>query len=76
MSKTAVNELKRRYNKIYILLDNDTAGLKDGVSLAEATGFINLVLPQFEGGKDISDLYKVKGKDDFLKIILPLFNNN
>lgn len=76
MSETAVNELKRRYNNIYILLDNDTAGLKDGVSLAKATGFINLVLPQFNGGKDISDLYKVKGKDDFLKIILPLFNNN
>lgn len=76
MSETAVNELKRRYNNIYILLDNDIAGLKDGVSLAKATGFINLVLPQFNGGKDISDLYKVKGKDDFLKIILPLFNNN
>ena len=76
MSETAVNELKRRYNEVYILLDNDTAGLKDGVSLAEATGFINLVLPQFEGGKDISDLYKVKGKDDFLKIILQLFNNH
>lgn len=76
MSKTAINELKRRFNEIYILLDNDIAGLKDGVSLAEATGFINLVLPQFEGGKDVSDLYKVKGKDDFLKIILPLFNNN
>lgn len=76
MSETAVNELKRRYNNIYILLDNDTVGLKDGVSLAKATGFINLVLPQFNGGKDISDLYKVKGKDDFLKIILPLFNNN
>ena len=76
MSETAVNELKRRYNNIYILLDNDTAGLKDGVSLAKATGFINLVLPQFNGGKDISDLYKIKGKDDFLKIILPLFNNN
>ena len=76
MSETAVNELKRRYNNIYILLDNDIVGLQDGVSLAKATGFINLVLPQFNGGKDISDLYKVKGKDDFLKIILPLFNNN
>lgn len=76
MSETAVDELKRRYNKVYILLDNDTAGLKDGVSLAEATGFINLVLPQFEGGKDVSDLYKAKGKNGFLQIILPLFNNN
>ena len=76
MSETAINELKRRFNKVYILLDNDTAGLKDGVSLAEATGFINLILPQFEGGKDVSDLYKAKGKEAFLQIILPLFNNN
>ena len=74
ISNTAVNELKRRFNKIYILLDNDTAGLIDGLSLAKATGFTNVVLPQFDGGKDISDLYKVKGKDDFVKIILPLFN--
>lgn len=76
MSETAINELKRRFNKVYILLDNDTAGLKDGVSLAKATGFINLILPQFEGGKDVSDLYKAKGKEAFLQIILPLFNNN
>lgn len=75
ISTTAVNDLKRRFKEIYILLDNDTAGLKDGVSLAEATGFINLVLPQFEGGKDISDLYKAKGKDGFLNIVLPLFNH-
>lgn len=76
MSNTAISELKRRYKEIYILLDNDEAGLKDGLSLSKSTGFINLVLPEFEGGKDISDLMKVKGKDEFLKIILPLFNIN
>lgn len=76
ISITAINELKRRFNKVYILLDNDTAGLKDGVSLAEATGFINLVLPQFEGGKDVSDLMKTHGKEKFLEIIMPLFNTD
>lgn len=75
MSKTAINELKRRFKQIYILFDNDEAGLKDGISLAESTGFTNLVLPQFSGGKDVSDLMKSKGKEEFLKIILPLFNN-
>ena len=73
MSNTAVNELKRRYKEIYILLDNDEAGLKDGLSLSESTGFINLVLPKFEGGKDISDAYKVLGKERWLKLIKPLF---
>jgi hypothetical protein len=73
ISNTAINELKRRFTKIYILLDNDEAGLKDGKSLAESTGFTNIVIPQFNEGKDISDLYKAKGREAFLKIILPLF---
>lgn len=74
MSNTAINELKRRFNKIYICLDNDEAGLKDGVHLANKTGFINVVIPQFKGGKDISDLYKVLGnKEQFKQTILSLF---
>ena len=73
ISTTAANELKRRYKKVYILLDNDEPGLKDGIKLSEITGFTNLVLPKFEGGKDISDLMKIKGKEEFRKIILSLF---
>lgn len=75
MSDTAISELKNRYNEVYICLDNDKAGILDAKELASKTGFTNIVLPQFKGGKDISDLYKVKGKDSFLKIILPLFTN-
>ena len=75
LSETAINELKRRYKRQYILLDNDKAGLIDGKKLAESTGFTNLVLPEFEGGKDISDLYKsLNNKDQFKKIILNLFD--
>lgn len=73
LSQTAINELKRRFKKQYILLDNDLAGLKDAKKLQELTGFINLELPQFEGGKDVSDLYKIKGKEQFLKTIKNLF---
>ena len=76
ISKTAITDLKKRYNKIYILLDNDAPGLKDGIKLAKKTGFINLVLPQFKGGKDISDYFKIKGKTEFKKTILNLFKNN
>lgn len=75
MSSTAINELKRRFKSIYILFDNDKAGLINGKRLADYTGFINIILPQFQGGKDISDLMKVKGKDEFLRIILPLFKS-
>lgn len=74
ISDTAISELKRRYGQIYICLDNDEAGILDGRKLSESTGFTNVVLPKFEGGKDISDLMKLKGKEEFLKVILPLFN--
>lgn len=74
MSKTAINELKRRYKQIYILFDNDKAGIEDSRKLAESTGFTNLILPHFERGKDISDLMKCKGKEAFITIIHNLFN--
>ena len=62
ISNTAINELKNRYKRIYICLDNDKAGIQDAIKLASETGFINIVLPPFKEGKDISDLYKSKGK--------------
>ena len=74
ISNTAINELKKRFKKVYICLDNDKAGLEDSKILASKTGFINVVLPQFNGGKDISDLYKVlQDKDKFKQTILKLF---
>lgn len=76
MSETAIAELKRRYKEIYILFDNDKAGIKDSKKLAEMTGFINLTLPQFSGGKDVSDLMKCKGKEEFLKTIKKLFESD
>lgn len=75
ISETAINELKRRYKEVFILLDNDNVGLTDGKKLSEQTGFTNLVLPYFKGGKDISDLMKVAGRDIFLETVLPLFNS-
>ena len=77
ISNTAINELKRRYKEVYILLDNDEAGLRDGEKLSASTGFINLVLPNINGAKDISDLYKsLENKKRFKNIILNLFNNH
>lgn len=74
ISDTAISELKRRFKKVYILFDNDTAGLVDGEKLANQTGFINIVLPKFNGGKDVSDLFHAVGKEEFVKIIDSLFN--
>lgn len=74
ISDTAVKELKRRYKQIYILFDNDNAGLTDSKKLAEQTGFTNITLPNINNTKDISDLYKsLEDKTKFKEIILNLF---
>ncbi len=74
ISNTAISELKRRFKKVYICLDNDKPGKKDAIHLASKTGFTNVVLPQFKRGKDISDLYKVlQNKEKFKRTILNLF---
>lgn len=75
INDTAVSELRRRYKEIYILLDNDEAGLQDGEKLSESTGFTNLVLPDKYGAKDISDLFLVlKDKEKFKNILTSLFS--
>ena len=74
ISDTAIKELKRRYKQIFILFDNDEVGILDGIKLSEDTGFINIVLPNIEGAKDISDLFfNLKDKKKFNTIILNLF---
>lgn len=76
MSNTAISELKRRYSHIYILLDNDEAGIIDGRKLSESTGFTNIVLPRVNDAKDISDLYKsLQDPNRFRGIIMPLFKD-
>lgn len=75
ISDTAINELKRRYKKVYILLDNDEAGLLNGDRLSKSTGFINIVLPKEYGAKDISDLFLLlKDKNLFNNILINLFS--
>ena len=73
MSETAISELKRRYHSVYILFDNDEAGLIDGEKLASQTGFVNLVLPKFANGKDVSDLFHSVSKEEFVKTMNNLF---
>lgn len=76
ISNTAVSELKRRFKHIYILLDNDDVGIKDAQLLASKTGFTNIVLPNINGVKDISDLYlSLQDKEKFQKIMRDLFND-
>lgn len=73
ISDTAISELKRRYKQILICLDNDEAGIKDAQKLQQRTGFTNITLPPFKEGKDLSDLFKAKGKEKFKDTIVTLF---
>lgn len=74
ISNTAISELKKRFKNIYILFDNDKAGIEDGEKLAKETGFINIVLPAEYGEKDISDYYQsLQDKKVFKNNLLKLF---
>ncbi len=57
ISETAVNELKRRYKKVFICFDTDKAGREDALKLSKETGFKNIV-PDLGKDKDLSDYYK------------------
>ena len=76
LSQTAREVLEKRFRHIFICFDNDIAGLLDGENLSLKTGFTNIVLPAFEGGKDISDMYKVMGREKFISIVKPLFESH
>ena len=68
ISDTAIKELKRRYQKIFISFDTDEAGIQDGIKLAERTGFINII-SDLGKQKDFSDYYKsLEDKTEFKKL--------
>lgn len=68
INETPLRQLKERFDYVFIVYDNDEAGIADSLKLAQRTGFINIVLPSFEG-KDIAELYQTKGKKEFIQII-------
>jgi len=74
MSATAQEVLRNRFKNIYVCFDNDPPGLKDGELFSSRTGFRNIVLPLFSGGKDISDFYRSVGKEEFVKTVKSLFD--
>jgi len=74
ISDTAISELKKRYKDVYILLDNDEAGILDARKLSQSTGFTNLVLPDY-GAKDCSDLFKLLNNvNEFKQVIFSLIS--
>ena len=73
MSATAIEELRKRYKKVFISFDTDKAGIQDGKKLAECTGFTN-VIPDLGTEKDFSDYYKSLDDKEQFKQLETLFN--
>ena len=59
LKDVVIYDLRNRFSKVFICFDNDKAGLKYAENLQAETRFTNIILPPFEGGKDISDYYKI-----------------
>lgn len=54
-----VIDLQNKFDNIYVLYDRDNTGLTQGDNIAKEHGFINIILPEFDSGKDISDMMKM-----------------
>lgn len=70
ISQTAVNELKRRYKKVFISYDADLVGITDAESLSQKTGFAVIPCPMVGNAKDWSDIYHYYGR----KALISEFN--
>lgn len=73
ISKTAQDELRKRYDKIFICFDVDKAGLEDSEKLAKETGFIRIV-PDLGNEKDLSDWYRSLSDKQQFKQLETLFH--
>lgn len=61
-----MNQVKQRFDKIYVLLDNDETGKKFGHSISEKFDLIYLEIEASYEVKDPSDFYKKYGKEKFI----------
>jgi hypothetical protein len=59
-----IAELKIRFQKIYLLFDNDKCGNENSLKFSEKYNITRIVVPDELGGKDISDATKLNGFDN------------
>lgn len=79
--ENVVQQLKERFNKVFVLYDNDFQDDKNygrafGSQIAEKFGVIQIEIPTEYHSKDPSDLYRNWGKDIMKTVILQLLQNN
>ena len=73
-----IEELKKRFNKIYILYDNDEAGINGAIKLNEKIGctYIHIPFEQYKkfGIKDISDYIKAYHVTKAKELLITMIN--
>jgi hypothetical protein len=72
LKKQVVEELKTRFENIYLLFDNDKAGEKFSFELTSKYGFIPIFIPHEFNSKDFSDLVKNTGINNSITILKEL----
>ena len=72
ISEEVINSLKKRFKNIFILFDNDLAGVKNSHKYKKAYNDIPIIFLKRKYSKDISDFYK-KNKINFELAIEELF---
>ena len=75
-----INELKSRFENIYVLYDNDFSNKKNpgrraGKKLCDKFGLIQLEIPEEYGSKDPSDFIEAYDKKTFKELIKKLIRN-
>lgn len=79
--KHVVKQLKKRFNKIYVLYDNDfdkevNTGKLNALNLAKMFDLIYIEIPKESMTKDPSDLVKKYGRNTLKNLINKLIRNN
>ena len=69
-----INELKHRFKKIYVLYDNDEAGIINSKKICDKYDLENIMIPLEESSKDPSDLYKNTGERNYLSVFKKILN--
>lgn len=52
-----VAQIKAAASRVFVCYDRDTAGESGSARIAQETGFVRILLPDMENGKDISDYF-------------------
>lgn len=71
-----VIELKTRFKRIITVYDNDEPGVTASIKLNEIIGSGYWNIPKIYKEKDITDFYKVHGKEKTIELLKPLYNVN